>query len=210
MTYFIIYTIANVVFFIQVCFQQSTEEGSKKAQISFDMSTVVKVEVFAAAMMSLCVCSIIFFYAANEEILIKRANNYQNYFFVYMFYNISILVLHASVTYFLSIVRNLQFQVGQRNRKSENNIIYSLYRSYRAHCSFRNGNLFIYKIQISEFCELFIQVLAFDELSKSANLFYMLSSSILIFLNMTISPLLLMFRHKIKKAKYASKIIMIL
>ena len=123
------------------------------------------------------------------------------------YYGTAILSLHLSGIQGSAVVRNVQFvkhaTQARRDRTSQGNCLFRLHKIYLQMFGFRTASAFFFmKVVLFEVIEVIVQVVAFDELSRTANLTYISISSTLLFLNMTVSPLLLLFRERLYSAKY--------
>merc|ERR1711871_898851 len=86
----------------------------------------------------------------------------------------------------------------ETKKKKRKTVLYQLSNAYQALFGLRYGAFFFGKIAIIEATEIILQILSLNENSKEANLEYIVVAVTLIFLNTTISPVLMVMRNNKK------------
>ncbi len=99
------------------------------------------------------------------------------------------------------ILRGTQYLVKKstkRKTKQKNpNPFIHLYKLYYHYTSIRTGKYFYLKTAIWEIIEILTQVVTFDEIGRENDLVYTLSASLIIGLNLILSPILFYFKYKV-------------
>eukprot|EP00505_MAST-04D_sp_SCG-Rhode-Island_P004058 Stramenopile-MAST_4_protein_4058 len=187
-----------------------SQEGSKfTGAKTRQMKPVHRMEVAISCVLSTLVGWVMFWHGWEQEQLLYEHDKETAgaKWYLCSYYGTAILSLHLSGIQGSAVVRNVQFvkhatQV-RRDRASQGNCLFRLHQIYLQMFGFRTASAFFFmKVVLFEVIEVIVQVVAFDELSRTANLTYISISSTLLFLNMTVSPLLLLFRERLYSAKY--------
>ena len=97
----------------------------------------------------------------------------------------------------------IRVTVGHRasERQSVSDMSKKIFQLYQNLFSLKYGKYFFQKLFVLEIGEMILQYLSFQELCHKANLQYMVMVFVLITLNVTISPLLMVCRDKFEKKK---------
>ena len=185
--------------------RRSTRRGSKTISEKGDtvllMGAWEKAKVAFAGTVAGIVGALIFWHGLVQESYIDTAGTPSERIFTYCaifgFYCFAIKAMYAAMAYFGSIFRGVIFIDSSVNdERLQQSIVEKLLAWWNKYFGYPHGIFLFQKILLLELIEIVVQYASLFEICHDRNLTFMVASYILLFLNTTVSPFLLLLRVK--------------
>ena len=146
--------------------------------------------------------SVLYYCISKEKIASKKADEYIGermmvYWWLYFLYTVFVLTSMGSVRQFASAVRGVSHAKKKKKRRKKTIMCLQLYKSYQNLFSLSRGRFAFVKIAATEAWEVLLQFLGFATMCQTSHVSYTIVALGLLFLNITISPLLILNHDRI-------------